>query len=191
LSAGDAVLVGVYFVQRSLRISAERQDRRNEEINVPRVRVIDADGGQVGIMLTRDAIAKALEAGLDLVEVSPTAEPPVCKIMDYGKYIYQKDKQQQAARKKQKQIQVKEVKFRPTTDEGDYQTKVKHLKEFLEEGDKVKITIRYKGREMAHQELGFELIERLKKELEELALIEQMPKLEGRQAVMVMGPRKR
>ncbi len=191
MSAGDAVLVGVYFVQRSLRISAERQDRRNEEINVPRVRVIDADGGQVGIMLTRDAIAKALEAGLDLVEVSPTAEPPVCKIMDYGKYIYQKDKQQQAARKKQKQIQVKEVKFRPTTDEGDYQTKVKHLKEFLEEGDKVKITIRYKGREMAHQELGFELIERLKKELEELALIEQMPKLEGRQAVMVMGPRKR
>jgi translation initiation factor IF-3 len=191
LSAGDAVLVGVYFVQRSLRISAERQDRRNEEINVPRVRVIDADGGQVGIMLTRDAIAKAAEAGLDLVEVSPTAEPPVCKIMDYGKYIYQKDKQQQAARKKQKQIQVKEVKFRPTTDEGDYQTKVKHLKEFLEEGDKVKITIRYKGREMAHQELGFQLIERLKAELEELALIEQMPKLEGRQAVMVMGPRKR
>jgi translation initiation factor IF-3 len=111
--------------------------------------------------------------------------------MDYGKYIYQKDKQQQAARKKQKQIQVKEVKFRPTTDEGDYQTKVKHLKEFLEEGDKVKITIRYKGREMAHQELGFQLIERLKAELEELALIEQMPKLEGRQAVMVMGPRKR
>jgi translation initiation factor IF-3 len=191
LSAGDAVFVGVYFVQRSLRISAERQDRRNEEINVPRVRVIDADGGQVGIMLTRDAIAKAAEAGLDLVEVSPTAEPPVCKIMDYGKYIYQKDKQQQAARKKQKQIQVKEVKFRPTTDEGDYQTKVKHLKEFLEEGDKVKITIRYKGREMAHQELGFQLIERLKAELEELALIEQMPKLEGRQAVMVMGPRKR
>jgi translation initiation factor IF-3 len=174
-----------------LRISAERQDRRNEEINVPRVRVIDAEGGQVGIMLTRDAIAKAVESGLDLVEVSPTAEPPVCKIMDYGKYIYQKDKQQQAAKKKQKQIQVKEVKFRPTTDEGDYQTKVKHLKEFLEEGDKVKITIRYKGREMAHQELGFELIERLKKELEELALIEQYPKLEGRQAVMVMGPRKR
>ena len=125
-------------------------------------------------MLTRDAIEKAVEAGLDLVEVSPTADPPVCKIMDYGKYIYQKDKQQQAAKKKQKQIQVKEVKFRPTT----------------EEGDKVKIVVRYKGRELAHQELGFKLIERLKIELDELALIEQHPKLEGKQAIMVMGPRK-
>ncbi|MCK9195155.1 MAG: translation initiation factor IF-3 [Nevskia sp.] len=149
-----------------------------------------ADGSQVGIMLTRDAIAKAEEAGLDLVEVSPTADPPVCKIMDYGKYIYQKDKQQQAAKKKQKQIQVKEVKFRPTTEEGDFQTKLKHLKTFLEEGDKVKITVRYKGRELAHQDLGFKLIERLKAELDELALIEQHPKLEGKQAIMVMGPRK-
>jgi len=172
------------------RISAERQDRRNEEINVPRVRVIGADGSQVGIMLTRDAIVKAEEAGLDLVEVSPNADPPVCKIMDYGKYIYQKDKQTQAAKKKQKQIQVKEVKFRPTTEEGDFQTKLKHCKEFLEEGDKVKIVIRYKGRELAHQELGFRLIDRLKAELDELALVEQHPKLEGKQAIMVMGPRK-
>jgi translation initiation factor IF-3 len=174
-----------------LRISAERQDRRNEEINVPRVRVIGSDGSQVGVMLTRDAIAKAEGEGLDLVEVSPNADPPVCKIMDYGKYIYQKDKSQQAARKKQKQIQVKEVKFRPTTEEADYQTKLRALLRFLEEGDKIKITLRYKGREMAHQELGFQLIDRIKADLEEVALIEQAPKMEGRQAIMVMAPRKR
>jgi len=142
-------------------------------------------------MLTRDAIAKAEGEGLDLVEVSPNADPPVCKIMDYGKYIYQKDKSQQAARKKQKQIQVKEVKFRPTTEEADYQTKLRALQRFLEEGDKVKITLRYKGREMAHQELGFQLIDRIKADLEETALIEQSPKMEGRQAIMVMAPRKR
>lgn len=142
-------------------------------------------------MLTRDAIAKAEGEGLDLVEVSPNADPPVCKIMDYGKYIYQKDKSQQAARKKQKQIQVKEVKFRPTTEEADYQTKLRALLRFLEEGDKIKITLRYKGREMAHQELGFQLIDRIKADLEEVALIEQSPKMEGRQAIMVMAPRKR
>ncbi len=141
-------------------------------------------------MLTRDAVAKAESEGLDLVEVSPNADPPVCKIMDYGKYIYQKDKSQQAARKKQKQIQVKEVKFRPTTEEADYQTKLRALHRFLEEGDKVKITLRYKGREMAHQELGFQLIDRIKADLEEVALIEQSPKMEGRQAIMVMSPRK-
>ncbi|MDB5973404.1 MAG: translation initiation factor [Nevskia sp.] len=141
-------------------------------------------------MLTRDAITKAEGEGLDLVEVSPNADPPVCKIMDYGKYIYQKDKSQQAARKKQKQIQVKEVKFRPTTEEADYQTKLRALLRFLEEGDKVKVTLRYKGREMAHQELGFQLIDRIKADLEEVALIEQSPKMEGRQAIMVMSPRK-
>ena len=153
--------------------------------------MIGADGSQVGIMLTRDAIAKAETEGLDLVEVSPNADPPVCKIMDYGKFIYQKDKAQQAARKKQKQIQVKEVKFRPTTEEADYQTKLRALIRFLEEGDKIKITLRFKGRELAHQELGFQLIDRIKTDLEQVALIEQTPKMEGRQAVMVMGPRKR
>jgi translation initiation factor IF-3 len=142
-------------------------------------------------MLTRDAIAKAESEGLELVEVSPNADPPVCKIMDYGKFIYQKDKAQQAARKKQKQIQVKEVKIRPTTEEADYQTKLRALLRFLEEGDKVKITVRFKGRELAHQDLGFELIERLKGDLDEQALIEQNPKLEGKQAIMVMSPRKR
>jgi len=179
-----------YFCWEDGFISAERQDRRNEEINVPRVRVIGSDGSQVGIMLTRDAIAKAEGEGLELVEVSPNADPPVCKIMDYGKFVYQKDKAQQAARKKQKQIQVKEVKFRPTTEEADYQTKLRALLRFLEEGDKVKITVRFKGRELAHQELGFELIERLKGDLDQQALIEQNPKLEGKQAIMVMSPRK-
>jgi len=155
------------------------------------VRVIDADGSQVGVIATREALAKAEEAGLDLVEVSPNADPPVCKIMDYGKFIYQKEKQLQAAKKKQKQIQVKEVKFRPTTEDADYQTKLRALLRFLEEGDKVKITVRYKGREMAHQELGMQLIERVKGDLEELAQIEQYPKLEGRQTIMVMSPRRR
>ena len=158
---------------------------------MPRVRVIAADGTQIGIMLTRDAIARAEAEGLDLVEVSPNAEPPVCKIMDYGKFVYQRDKAQQAARKKQRQIQVKEIKFRPTTEEADYQTKLRALMRFLEEGDKIKVTLRYKGRELAHQELGFQLIDRIKSDLEGLAQIEQAPKLEGRQAVMVMAPKKR
>lgn len=142
-------------------------------------------------MLTRDAIAKAEVDGLDLVEVSPNAEPPVCKIMDYGKYLYSKDKAAHAAKRKQKQIQVKEVKFRPATEEGDYQTKLRNITRFLEEGDKVKITIRFRGREMAHAELGFEVMNRLKTELDELALVEQQPKMEGRQSVMVISPRKR
>ena len=155
------------------------------------MRVIDADGSQVGVIPTREALTKAEEAGLDLVEVSPNADPPVCKIMDYGKFIYQKDKQLQAARKKQKQIQVKEVKFRPTTEEADYQTKLRALARFLEEGDKIKVTVRYKGREMAHQELGMELIERIKTDLDAVAQVEQHPKLEGRQTIMVMAPRRR
>ncbi len=155
------------------------------------MRVIDADGEQVGVMLTRDAIAKAEENGLDLVEVSPNADPPVCKIMDYGKYLYQKDKAAHAAKKKQKQIQVKEIKFRPGTEDGDFQHKVRQIKGFFEEGDKVKIVVRFRGREMAHQELGMQVIERLKGELNELAVIEQFPRMEGRQSVMVMSPKKR
>lgn len=142
-------------------------------------------------MLTRDAIAKAEADGLDLVEVSPNAEPPVCKIMDYGKYLYQKDKAAHAAKKKQKIIQIKEIKFRPTTDVGDYQNKMRQMRGFLEEGDKVKVTIRFRGREMAHQELGLQLMERVRNELEELAAVEQFPKMEGRQAVMMIAPRKR
>jgi len=155
------------------------------------VRVIGAAGEQIGIMMTRDAVAKAEESGLDLVEVSPNADPPVCKIMDYGKYLYQKDKAAQAARKKQKQIQVKEIKFRPTTEEADYQTKLRALMRFLEEGDKIKVTVRFRGREMQHQELGAKLMDRVRADLEALAVVEQMPRLEMRQSVMVMVPKKK
>jgi translation initiation factor IF-3 len=172
-------------------IAQEREDRRNDQISALRVRVIDENGEQAGIMLTRDAIARAEELSMDLVEVSPNAEPPVCKIMDYGKYVYQKDKAQHAAKKKQKQIQVKEIKFRPTTEKGDYDTKLRSAHSFIEEGDKVKVTVRYRGREMAHQELGMALMDRVRKDLEEIALVEQYPKMEGRQAVMVLSGKKR
>lgn len=137
-----------------------------------------------------EALAKAAEATLDLVEVAPQARPPVCKLMDYGKHVFQKNKTQQAAKKKQKQIQVKEIKFRPNTEEGDYQTKLRRLLTFVEDGDKIKVTMRFRGREMAHQEIGLKLLERVKADLDELAQVEQMPKMEGRQMVMVMAPRK-
>lgn len=145
----------------------------------------------MGIMLTRDALARAEEEGMDLVEVSPNAEPPVCKVMDYGKYLYQKDKAAHAAKKKQKQIQVKEIKFRPSTEEADFQTKFRSITRFLEEGDKVKIVVRFRGREMAHQELGMQVMERLRNELGETVQIEQWPKMEGRQSVMVISPKRK
>ena len=144
----------------------------------------------LGVVSLEEALGKAAEAGLDLVEVAPQARPPVCKLMDYGKYLFQKNKTQQAARKKQKQIQVKEIKFRPNTEEGDYQTKLRRLVSFVEDGDKIKVTMRFRGREMAHQEIGLKLLERVKQDLDELAQVEQMPKMEGRQMVMVMAPRK-
>ena len=159
-------------------------------INYPEVRVIDADGEQVGVIKTEEALAMAQEAGLDLVEVSPNASPPVCRVMDYGKYKFEANKQQQKAKKKQKQIQVKEIKFRPRTEEGDYQTKVRKLREFLEKGDKAKVTLRYRGREFAHQELGLELLKRVAADLEEFSSVEQMPKMEGRQMVMMLSPKK-
>jgi translation initiation factor IF-3 len=174
-----------------LLISSEKRARRNGEITAPKVRVIGPDDQQIGILYTREAIQQAEEAGLDLVEVSPTAEPPVCRIMDFGKYLFEQNKKQQSARKKQKQIQVKEVKFRPTTDEGDYQIKLRNLTRFLSEGDKAKVTIRFRGREMLHQELGAELIDRIKNDLGELAIVEQYPKLEGRQLIMVVSPKKK
>lgn len=174
-----------------LLISSEKRARRNGEITAPKVRVIGPDDQQIGILYTREAIQQAEEAGLDLVEVSPTAEPPVCRIMDFGKYLFEQNKKQQSARKKQKQIQVKEVKFRPTTDEGDYQIKLRNLTRFLSEGDKAKVTIRFRGREMLHQELGAELIDRIKNDLGELAQVEQYPKLEGRQLIMVVSAKKK
>jgi len=133
----------------------------------------------------------ASEATMDLVEISPTAEPPVCRIMDFGKFLFEQNKKAHAARRKQKQIQVKEVKFRPGTDEGDYQVKLRNLVRFLTAGDKAKITLRFRGREMAHQELGVQLLKRVQKDLEELGIVEQMPRLEGRQMVMVVAPRKK
>jgi translation initiation factor IF-3 len=176
---------------RRFRIASEREDRRNHQISAPRVRVIADDGAQLGILATRDALQRAEEAGLDLVEVSPNAEPPVCKIMDYGKFLYQKDKALQVAKKKQKQIQVKEIKFRPTTEEADYQTKLRSITRFLEEGDKVKIVVRFRGRELAHQELGMQVMTRLREELGDTVAIEQFPKMEGRQSVMVISPKRK
>ena len=172
-------------------ISSEKRARRNGEITAPKVRVIGPDNQQIGIMFTREAIQYAEQAGLDLVEVSPTVEPPVCRVMNYGKYLFELNKKQQSARKKQKQIQVKEVKFRPTTDEGDYQIKLRNLTRFLAEGDKTKVTVRFRGREMLHQELGTGLIDRIKSDLSEHAQVEQFPKLEGRQLVMVLSPKRK
>lgn len=155
------------------------------------MRVIGSNGDQIGIMATRDAINMANEEGLDLVEVSPTADPPVCRIMDFGKYLFEQNKKAQSARKKQKQIQIKEVKFRPGTDEGDYKVKLRNLTRFLEEGDKTKVTLRFRGREMLHQELGKQLLDRVESDLGELAVVEQRPKLEGRQMIMVLSPKKK
>jgi translation initiation factor IF-3 len=154
------------------------------------VRVIGADGSQVGVISIAAANKLAEEAELDLVEIAPTANPPVCRVMDYGKFKYRESKKQHEARLKQKQIVVKEVKFRPGTDEGDYKIKLRNLTRFLEEGDKAKITLRFRGREMAHQEFGIRLLERVKTDLVELAVVEQFPKMEGRQLVMVLAPKK-
>lgn len=139
----------------------------------------------------REALAKAEEAELDLVEIAPQAQPPVCRVMDYGKFKYQESKKQHEAKLKQKQIQVKEVKFRPGTDENDYQVKLRNLIRFLGEGDKAKVTLRFRGREMAHQEFGLDLLKRVENDLAELGVVEQFPKLEGRQMIMVLSPKKR
>lgn len=154
------------------------------------MRLIGADGGQLGIVAQDEAQRLAGEANLDLVEIAPTAEPPVCRIMDYGKHLYNESKKKQAARRKQKQIQVKEIKFRPRTDEGDYQVKLRNLLKFLENGDKAKVTLRFRGREFAHQELGMNLLERIAKDLDEVGSVEQFPKMEGRQLVMVLSPKR-
>ncbi|TNE92986.1 MAG: translation initiation factor IF-3 [Gammaproteobacteria bacterium] len=163
----------------------------NEEIDVLEVRLINADGEQAGIVSIEEALSAATAAGLDLVEISPDAEPPVCKVMDYGKKLFEAKKQQAAQRKKQKQTQVKEMKFRPGTDIGDYQIKLRNLIRFLENGDKAKITLRFRGREMAHQELGMEMLKRIEQDLEELGTVEQFPKMEGRQLTMVIAPKSR
>jgi len=163
----------------------------NEQINVPEVRLVGKDGEQIGVVSIAQALQIAADAELDLVEVAPQAKPPVCRIMDYGKYLFEEGKKAQAAKKKQKQVQVKELKFRPGTDIGDYQVKLRNLLKFLEEGDRVKVTLRFRGREMAHQELGLQMLKRLEGDVQEQGVVEQQPRLEGRQMVMVIAPKKK
>lgn len=160
-------------------------------ITARRVRVTGAGGEMLGIMPIDEAKKLAYDEDLDLVEISPNADPPVCKIMNYGKFQFEQNKKLAVAKKKQKQVQVKEIKFRPGTDDGDYQVKLKSLLKFLSDGDKTKITLRYRGREMAHKELGMDVLKRIEKDLEELAIVEQFPKMEGRQMVMVLAPKKK
>lgn len=174
-----------------MSIALDKELRINGEIDAPQVRLIGEDGVQLGIVSLREALLKAEDAELDLVEIAPQAQPPVCKIMDYGKFKYQEQKKQHEAKLKQKQIQVKEIKFRPRTDEADYQVKLKNLVRFLTEGDKTKVTLRFRGREMAHQEFGVQLLKRIEEDLMEYGSVEQFPKLEGRQMVMVLAPKKK
>lgn len=156
---------------------------------MPNVRVIDAEGEMLGVMPIHDALERAAEAGLDLVEVSPTADPPVCKVLDYGKYKYQSQKKASEARKKQKTVDVKEIKMRPGIEPHDYEVKLRAINKFLDEGDKVKVTIRFRGREFLHQELGMNVLHRVRNEVDEKAKVESYPKMEGRQMIMVIAPR--
>ena len=158
---------------------------------MPEIRLQGVEGEQLGVMSIRAALQLAEEAGVDLVEIAPLAKPPVCRVMDYGKFKYQEQKRAHEAKLKQKQVQVKEIKLRPGTDENDYQIKLRNMTRFLEEGDKVKVTLRFRGREMAHQEFGMRQLERIKADLDEVGAVEQMPKMEGRQMIMIIGPAKK
>ena len=161
----------------------------NEDIRSAQVRLIDQDGEMQGVMTAREAIQRAFSVGLDLLEISPNAEPPVVKILDFGKYKYEQQKKKNEARKKQKVIEIKEIKVRPNIDENDYQVKMRAMKSFIEEGDKVKVTLRFRGREMAHQEIGVRVLERIRSEMDPVTKVEQMPRMENRQMVMVLSPR--
>jgi translation initiation factor IF-3 len=163
--------------------------RMNEDIRVPEVRLIDQTGQNVGVVSTADALVRATEAGLDLVEISPDANPPVAKILDFGKYKYQEQKKAAEARKKQKIVEIKEIKMRPSIDDHDYDVKMRSIRRFFEEGDKVKVTLRFRGRELSHQELGWQVLQRVKGDTEQIAKVESEPRMEGRQMVMVLAPR--
>ncbi|MBI2240947.1 MAG: translation initiation factor IF-3 [Magnetospirillum gryphiswaldense] len=163
--------------------------RVNREIDVRNIRLVGAEGEMIGVVSLREGLIMAEEAGLDLVEVSPNADPPVCKILDYGKFKYEAQKKKAEAKKKQKVIEVKEIKLRPNIDDNDYGVKMRSMRKFLEEGDKVKVTLRFRGRELAHQDLGMKVLERVRDDLEDLGKIEQIPKMEGRQMVMVVAPK--
>jgi translation initiation factor IF-3 len=171
-------------------LSPSREGPRvNHEIRLPAVRLVDERGEMLGVVPIREALERAEQAGLDLVEVAPQAEPPVCKILDYGKYKYEAQKKKNEARKRQKVIEVKEIKFRPGIDDHDYDVKMRAMRKFLGEGDKVKVTLRFRGRELAHQELGSQLLERVRTDVNELAKVEQFPRMEGRQMIMVIAPK--
>ncbi|NBC35182.1 translation initiation factor IF-3 [Novosphingobium sp. FSY-8] len=163
--------------------------RYNEMINVPRVRVIDDEGENLGIMYTREAIAQAFENGLDLVEVSPNADPPVCKFLDVGKYRYEAQKKANLARKSQKTQEIKEIKMRPNIDDHDYDVKMRAMNKFIGEGDKVKVTLRFRGRELSHQQLGMNLLKRVQEDIAEVGKVEAYPRMEGRQMLMVIAPK--
>jgi translation initiation factor IF-3 len=163
--------------------------RINDEIRVPQVRLIDQDGEMQGVMTAREALIRAYDVGLDLVEISPNAVPPVCKILDYGKYKYEQQKKANEARKKQKVVEIKEIKVRPNIDDHDYDVKMRQMKSFISEGDKVKVTLRFRGREMAHQDLGVKVLDRIRGEMAETTKVEQFPRLENRQMIMVLAPK--
>ena len=180
--------IGVVHIKKASG-SREGRPQINDEIRAPKVRLVAADGTQVGVVTREEAVAEARRSTLDLVMIAPDADPPVCKVMDYGKHLFELKKQKAVQRKKQKQIQIKEMKFRPGTEEGDYQVKLRNLKRFLEEGDKAKVSLRFRGREMLHPELGMELLKRIEVDLTEMALVETSAKLEGRQLTMVLAPK--
>ena len=171
-----------------MAIAGTKEQRLNDDITYDQIRLVSDSGEQLGILAPDEARKIAEERGMDLVEIAPNAEPPVCRLMDYGKYLYASAKKKQESKKKQKQITVKEIKFRPGTDIGDYDIKVRNLTKFLDAGNKVKVTLRFRGREMAHQELGMEMLKRVEEDLKEIGVVEQMPKMEGRQMVMVLAP---
>ncbi len=163
--------------------------RVNEDIDNAQIRLVDADGEMIGVVPTEEALDRAADAGLDLVEVSPNADPPVCKILDFGKLKYENQKKKAEARKKQKTIDVKEIKMRPGIEEHDYQVKMRSMRRFIDDGDKVKVTLRFRGREMAHQDLGAKVLDRVRDDMDEMAKVEQFPQMEGRQMTMVFAPR--
>jgi translation initiation factor IF-3 len=184
--------IGEYNIRKPTRAAPEREPsgpRINDQIRVREVRLIDETGQNVGVVATADALTRATEVGLDLVEVSPDASPPVAKILDFGKYKYQEQKKAAEARKKQKVVEIKEIKMRPSIDDHDYDVKLRAIRRFFEDGDKVKVTLRFRGREMAHQQLGWEVLQRVKAETEPIAKVESEPRMEGRQMVMVLAPR--
>lgn len=180
-----------YLIFGEFAIAQDKEVRINGDITAPQVRLVGIEGEPLGIVSLAEAFAKAEEADIDLVEIAPQAAPPVCRLMDYGKFKYAESKKQHEARLKQKQVQVKEVKFRPGTDDGDYNVKLRNLIRFLQDGDKAKITLRFRGREITHQELGLALLKRVEADLQEHAVVEQFPKMEGRQMVMVLAPHKK